>query len=74
MIGDNVVFPRQMEKRKIERLEEELPSLKTSFGNFAGRVLKDLQGRVVAVDEEMSKTEVFFEMADGFDESETFKF
>ena len=51
-----------------------MPAFKTSFGKFAGGVLKNFQGGVVAVDVEMAKAEVLFEMTDGFNKSESFLF
>lgn len=39
-----------------------MPALKTSFGEFAGGVLENLECRVVTVDEEMAKAEVLLEM------------
>ena len=51
-----------------------MPALKTSFGKFAGGVLKNFQGGVVTVDEEIAKAEGLFEMTDGFNKSESFLF
>jgi hypothetical protein len=45
-------------------LEEQLPTLQATFGHLAGGVLKCFESRVVSVDEEMAKKEIFLEVPD----------